>query len=61
MTLCKKCRFFFHRTFMRFHSAMATLESQKFVIARTVWKENILVVSGRLIQKTAEKINLEPL
>ena len=34
---------------MRFHKAMATLEPQKYVIARTVWTENILVVSGRLV------------
>ena len=27
---------------------MATLEPQKYVIARTVWTENILLVSGRL-------------
>ena len=34
---------------MRFHSAMATLESQKYVIARTGRTENILLVSGRLV------------
>ena len=34
---------------MRFHSAMATLEPQKYVIARTVWTENILLVSGRFV------------
>ena len=39
----------FHQTSMRFHSAMATLESQKYVIARTVWTENIPLVSGHLV------------
>ena len=34
---------------MRFHSAMATLEPQKYVIAGTVGTENILLVSGRLV------------
>ena len=34
---------------MRFRSAMTTLEPQKYVIARTVWTENILLVSGRLV------------
>ena len=33
---------------MRFHSAIATLEPQKYVIARTVGTESILLVSGRL-------------
>ena len=28
---------------------MATLESQKYVIARTVWTENNLLVSGHLV------------
>ena len=37
---------------MRFHSAMATLEPQKYVIARTVGTENILLVSGRLVQNS---------
>ena len=31
---------------------MATLESQKYVIARTVWTENILLVSGRLVENS---------
>ena len=39
----------FHQTSMRFHSAMATFEPQKYVIARTVGTENILLVSGRLV------------
>ena len=34
---------------MRFHSAMATLEPQKYAIAGTVGTENILLVSGRLV------------
>ena len=34
---------------MRFHSAMAPLEPQKYAIARTVGTENILLVSGRLV------------
>ena len=34
---------------MRFHSAMATLEPQKYVIAGTVGTENILLVNGRLV------------
>ena len=34
---------------MRFHSAMATPGPQKYVIARTFWTENILLVSGRLV------------
>ena len=36
---------------MRFHSAMATVEPQKNVIARKVGTENILLVSGRLVPK----------
>ena len=36
---------------MRFHSAMATLEPQKYVIAGTVGTEIILLVSGRLVLK----------
>ena len=36
---------------MRFHSAMATLEPQKYVIAGTVGTEIILLVSGRLVDK----------
>ena len=48
MTLFKKCQTFFHQTYMRFHSAMATLEPQKYVISGTVGTENILLVSGRL-------------
>ena len=50
MTLFKKCQTFFHQTSRRFHSAMATLEPQKYVIARTVGTENILLVSGRLVK-----------
>ena len=45
---------------MRFHSAMATLEPQKYVIARTFWTENMLLVSGRLVFNQVEvtiKIN----
>ena len=34
---------------MRFLSAMATIEYQEYVIARTFWRENILLVSGRLV------------
>ena len=34
---------------MRFDSAVATLEPQKYVIAGTVGTENILLVSGRLV------------
>ena len=37
---------------MRFHSAMATLEPQKYVLAITVWTENILLVSRRLVIKS---------
>ena len=48
MTLFKKWQTLFPSS-MRFHSAMAHLESQKYVIARTVWTENILLVSGRLV------------
>ena len=39
----------FHQTSVRFHSAMATLEPQKYVVARTVWTWNIVLVSGRLV------------
>ena len=49
MTLFKKCQTFFHQTSMRFHSAMATLEPQNYVIAVIVGTENILLVSGRLV------------
>ena len=38
-----------YKSSMRFHSAMATLEPQKYVIAGTVGTENILLVSGRLV------------
>ena len=34
------------QTSMRFHSAIATLENQKYVIARTVWTGNNLLASG---------------
>ena len=34
---------------MRFDSAMATIEPQKNVVARTVWTENILLVSVGLV------------
>ena len=34
---------------MRFHNTMTTLESQKYIIARTVRTENISVVGGRLV------------
>ena len=34
---------------MRFHGAMATLEPQKYVV-RTGWEENIILVSGRLVE-----------
>ena len=50
MTLFKKCQTFFHQTSMRFHSAIATLEPQKYVITSTVGTENILLVSGRLVR-----------
>ena len=46
---------FFHQTSMRFQSAMATLEREKNVIAKTVWTKNILLVSGRLVRKCQEK------
>ena len=36
---------------MGIHSAIATLEPQKYVISRTFWTENILLVRGRLVQK----------
>ena len=49
MTLFKNCQTFFHQTSLRFHSAMATHEPQKYVIAATVGTENILLVSGRLV------------
>ena len=49
MTLFKECQTFFHQTSMRLHSAMTTLEPQKYVIAGTVGTENILLVSGRLV------------
>ena len=49
MTLFEKCQTFFHQTSMHFHSAVATLEPQKYVFARTVGTENILLVSGRLV------------
>ena len=49
MTLFKKCQTFFDQTSMRFHSAMATLEPQKYVIAGTVGTEIILLVSARLV------------
>ena len=45
----KSLKTFFNKTSMRFDSAMATLDPQKYVIARTVWTENILLVSGRLV------------
>ena len=34
---------------MRFHSALATLEPQKYFVARTVWTESILLVIWRLV------------
>ena len=37
------------KTLERFHSAMATLEPQTFVVARTVWTENIQQVSGHRV------------
>ena len=51
MTLVTKCQFF-HQTSMRFRSAMATRESQKNVMARTVWTEIILLISGRLVTES---------
>ena len=57
ITLFKKCQTFFHQTSKRFHSVMATLESQKYVIAWTVWTENILLVSGRLVWKNVSSKN----
>ena len=59
MTLFKKCQTFFHQTSMPFHSAMATLEPQKYVIAGTVGTENILLVSGRLVSIPLELISTE--
>ena len=47
----------FHQTSMRFHCAMATLESQNYDIARTVLTENTLQVSGRLVWKISENMN----
>ena len=41
---------------MRFHSAMATLEPQKYVIAGTVGTENFLLVSGRLVMVQFENV-----
>ena len=49
MTFAKNCQTFFHQTSMPFHSAMATLEHQNFVVSRTVWTKNIPLISGRLI------------
>ena len=45
MTFLKSVETFFIK---RFHSAMATLEPQN-VIAETVWTENIVLVSRRLV------------
>ena len=42
---------------MRFHSTMATLEPQKYVIAGTVGTEDILLVSGRLVQSSKQVFN----
>ena len=53
MTLFKKCQTFFHQTSMGFHSAMATLESQKYASAGTVGMENI--ISGRLVPNAPTK------
>ena len=50
ITLFKNCQTFFHQTSKRFHSVMATLESQKYVNAWTVWTEIILLVSWRLVE-----------
>ena len=50
MTLFQKFQNYFHQTSIRFHSAVATLEPQKHVIAITVWTEIILLVSWRLVQ-----------
>ena len=47
MTLFKKCQTFFHQTSM--HSAIATLEPQKYVNAGTVGTENVLLVSWPLV------------
>ena len=53
MTLFKKCQKFFDQTSMRFHITMATLEAQKYVIARTVWTKNILLGSERLVSSSS--------
>ena len=55
MTLFKKCQTFFHQTSMRFHTAMATLEPQKYVIARTVGTENILAGQRASCDKLKKK------
>ena len=52
MTLLKKCQAFFHQIFERFQSAIATLVSQKCVIARTVSAENNLLSAGVLLKFT---------
>ena len=39
----------FLKTSMRFHSALVTIEPQHYVVVRTSWTENILLVSGRLV------------
>ena len=44
-----KCQTIFDQTSLRFHSAIDTLESQKYVLARTFWTENILLVGKRLV------------
>ena len=41
---------------MRFHSVMAILEFQKYVIARTVWAENILVSGSLVLDSTETKL-----
>ena len=59
MTLFKICQHFFHQTFMRFHSAIATLKPQKFVVHIAVWTEITLPVSGRIVQKIVESEIIE--
>ena len=40
---------FFQQVSMRFHGALAPLEPQIYFVARPVWTENVLLVSGRLV------------
>ena len=35
---------------MHLHNTLATLEPQNYVVARTAWTENMLLLSGRLVE-----------